>query len=225
MKPRLSVCLLPLFVLFVVGCSQNGSQETASSDPPVSAASDENVSVVPEDTKPSEPDIQNVSAEAVAENEQAPEQYRVKFETAKGNFVLEVTRRWAPHGADRFHQLVKSGFYDDCAFFRVVPNFVVQFGINGDPARQAKWRDARIPDDKVPRSNKKGMIVFATSGPNSRTSQVFINSRTTSFWIGWGSPRSGRLSRGWTWSTRSNESTARHRAKIKGVSRNAGTSS
>ena len=118
------------------------------------------------------------SANAVDE---APAVYKVKFETSGGDFVIQVNREWAPLGADRFHELVSNGFFDECRFFRVVPDFMVQFGINGDPEVQSKWRDARIKDDKVTQSNKKGYITFATSGPNSRTSQVFINFKNNSF--------------------------------------------
>lgn len=107
--------------------------------------------------------------------EQSPAVYRAKFETTKGIFVIEVTRAWAPVGADRFYNLVKNGFYNNCRFFRVVPNFMVQFGINGDPNLNTAWRQARIKDDPVKKSNTRGFITFATSGPNSRTTQVFIN--------------------------------------------------
>jgi peptidyl-prolyl cis-trans isomerase A (cyclophilin A) len=117
------------------------------------------------------------TAPAVAQipKEQAPASYKVKFDTSKGVVVVQVTRAWAPQGADRFYNLVKSGFFDNSRFFRVVSGFMVQFGINGDPAVMAQWRDAPIPDDKVTQSNKRGFITFATSGPNSRTTQVFIN--------------------------------------------------
>jgi peptidyl-prolyl cis-trans isomerase A (cyclophilin A) len=108
-------------------------------------------------------------------SEKAPATYKARFDTSKGVFVVEVTRAWAPNGADRFYNLVKNGFYDDTRFFRVINGFMVQFGINGDPKVSAPWRDARIPDDKVTQSNKRGYITFATSGPNSRTTQVFIN--------------------------------------------------
>ncbi|HEY8277274.1 MAG TPA: peptidylprolyl isomerase [Methyloceanibacter sp.] len=108
-------------------------------------------------------------------NETAPEIYKVKFETSKGPFVVEVHRDWAPNGADRFYNLVKNGFYDNDRFFRVVEGFMVQFGINGNPKISKVWRDANIKDDPVTQSNKRGMITFATSGPNSRTTQVFIN--------------------------------------------------
>jgi peptidyl-prolyl cis-trans isomerase A (cyclophilin A) len=107
--------------------------------------------------------------------EKAPAVYKAKFDTSKGPFVVEVHRDWAPNGADRFYNLVKNGFFDDTRFFRVVSDFMVQFGINGDPKVSAPWRDARIPDDRVTQSNTRGMITFATSGPNSRTTQVFIN--------------------------------------------------
>src|SRR5215468_12784976 len=108
-------------------------------------------------------------------NEQAPATFKVRFDTSKGLFVVEVTRAWAPKGADRFYNLVKNGFYDNVRFFRVISGFMAQFGINGDPAIMANWRTAQIPDDPVTQSNTRGMITFATAGPNSRTSQVFIN--------------------------------------------------
>jgi peptidyl-prolyl cis-trans isomerase A (cyclophilin A) len=114
-------------------------------------------------------------ANPAALKEQAPATYRVKFDTSKGAFIVEVHREWAPTGADRFYNLVKSGFYDDARFFRVVSGFMVQFGINADPKLSAVWREARIQDDPVKQSNKRGFITFATSGPNSRTTQVFIN--------------------------------------------------
>lgn len=108
-------------------------------------------------------------------NEKAPDTYDAKFETTKGNFVIHVTRAWAPNGADRFYNLVKNGYFDGIKFFRVVPGFMVQFGINGDPKLNAVWRETRIQDDPVTQSNKRGFVTFATSGPNSRTTQVFIN--------------------------------------------------
>ena len=108
-------------------------------------------------------------------NEQAPATYKAKFDTSKGVFVVDVRREWAPNGADRFYNLVKNGFYDNVRFFRVISGFMVQFGINGDPKISSVWREARIRDDAVKQSNKRGYITFATAGPNTRTTQVFIN--------------------------------------------------
>jgi len=114
-------------------------------------------------------------ANPAALNEQAPAVYKVQFDTSKGSFVIEVHRDWAPNGADRFYNLVKNGFYDNVRFFRVVSGFMVQFGINGDPKLSAVWREAHIKDDPVKQSNGRGYITFATAGPNTRTTQVFIN--------------------------------------------------
>jgi peptidyl-prolyl cis-trans isomerase A (cyclophilin A) len=107
--------------------------------------------------------------------DKAPEHYKVKFVTTRGEFTLAVTRSWAPLGADRFYTLVKHHFYDNASIFRVVPNFVAQFGISAYPPVTAAWRGTDIKDDPVTQSNKKGYITFATSGPNTRTTQVFIN--------------------------------------------------
>ena len=106
----------------------------------------------------------------------APETFKAKFSTTAGDFVVNVTRAWSPLGADRFYNLVKNGFYNDTGFFRVVPGFVVQFGLNGDPRVNAAWDKATIQDDPVTQSNKRGTLCFAKpSFPNSRTTQVFIN--------------------------------------------------
>lgn len=110
--------------------------------------------------------------------ETAPETYNVKFDTSAGEFVIKVTRAWAPNGADRFYNLVKNGFYDNTRFFRAIPNFMVQFGIHGSPLTSSLWKNARIPPDKVTQSNRKGTITFAMGGtPDTRTTQVFINFR------------------------------------------------
>ena len=107
--------------------------------------------------------------------EKAPDKYKVKFNTTKGDIVVEVTRDWAPQGADRFYNLVKIGYFQDIAFFRVVEGFMAQFGIHGEPKVNNAWRGARIEDDPVKESNKRGYVTFATSGKNSRTVQMFIN--------------------------------------------------
>ena len=107
--------------------------------------------------------------------EKAPETFKALFDTTKGKFTIEVTRSLAPNGADRFYNLVRSGYFKDIAFFRVIPGFMCQFGIHGDPGVSAKWREATIPDDPVKGSNTRGTITFATAGPNTRTTQLFIN--------------------------------------------------
>ena len=107
--------------------------------------------------------------------EKAPDVYSAKFVTTKGNFVIKVTRAWAPHGADRFYNLVKQGFYNDASFFRVLPGFIVQFGISPKPSLSQVWHSADIPDDPVHESNLTGTVTFATAGPDTRTTQVFIN--------------------------------------------------
>ena len=108
--------------------------------------------------------------------ETAPAAYKVNFDTSAGAFVVEVQRDWAPQGADRFYNLVKSGFFDNTRFFRVISGFMVQFGIHGDPAVSAAWRNARIPPDPVKQSNKRGYITYAMGGsPDTRTTQLFIN--------------------------------------------------
>jgi peptidyl-prolyl cis-trans isomerase A (cyclophilin A) len=106
---------------------------------------------------------------------QAPAVFDAKFTTSKGDFVVEVTRAWSPRGADRFYNLVKYHFFDGAAFFRVLDGFVVQFGISARPEVSHVWESAKIADDPVTQSNTRGMLTFATSGPNTRTSQLFIN--------------------------------------------------
>jgi peptidyl-prolyl cis-trans isomerase A (cyclophilin A) len=111
----------------------------------------------------------------------APDVYEVKFTTTKGDVVVQVTRAWAPLGADRFYNLVKHGFFTDAAFFRVVPGFIIQFGLSASPAVNKVWQNANIKDDPVTQSNKPGYLTFATAGPNTRTTQLFINFGTNTF--------------------------------------------
>jgi len=106
---------------------------------------------------------------------QAPDTFQVKFATTKGDFTIQVTRAWSPRGADRFYNLVRAGFYTDAAFFRVVPGFMVQFGISARPDVTAVWKSAKIQDEPVLQSNTRGRISFAAAGPNTRTTQVFIS--------------------------------------------------
>lgn len=105
----------------------------------------------------------------------APEKFDVKLETTKGDIILEVTRAWAPKGADRIYELVKLGYYNDVAFFRVIQGFMAQVGLHGDPEINTAWRAKRIDDDPVKQSNTRGMVSFATAGPKTRTTQFFIN--------------------------------------------------
>ena len=108
--------------------------------------------------------------------ERAPETFAVKFETTRGDFTINVTRAWAPIGADRFYNLIKHRFYDNMVVFRVVPGFVVQFGISSYPAVAAVWSNANIKDDPVTQSNKRGFVTYAKSSqPNSRSTQIFIS--------------------------------------------------
>lgn len=128
---------------------------------------------------------------------QAPETFQVEFETSAGNFTVDVVREWAPNGVDRFYNLVRVGFFDGCRFFRVVPGFVAQFGMNGNPDVQQVWSGANMPDDPVQQSNKPGYITYAkTNQPNSRSTQLFINLRDNSQLDRMGFAPFGRVSEG-----------------------------
>ncbi len=105
----------------------------------------------------------------------APDSFRVVFETSRGRFVVQAQRAWAPHGVDRFHQLVQSGFFDDNRFFRVLPGFIAQFGANGDPKRNERWDEAWIPADPPAQKNLRGTLSFAQNAPDKRTHQLFVN--------------------------------------------------
>jgi peptidyl-prolyl cis-trans isomerase A (cyclophilin A) len=119
--------------------------------------------------------------------ETAPATYKANFDTSAGAIVIEVHRDWAPLAADRFYNLVKNGFFDNARFFRVVPNFMVQFGMNGDPAVTAAWQGATLKDEPTKESNKRGYVTFAKTGaPNSRGTQVFINFKDNGFLDGQG---------------------------------------
>lgn len=164
--------------ILLFGCPSGDSPKTDQEKPSTPAADsrgqnpepepagDEGVAAVPPDSPLRNP--------ALAK-ETAPATYRVKFETTKGEFIVNVTRDWAPGGADRFYNLVKIGFYDDVAFFRAIKGFMAQFGIHGDPSITRVWQKATFPDDPVTSSNTEGKVSFATRGANSRTTQVFIN--------------------------------------------------
>jgi len=112
---------------------------------------------------------------SAAVNLTASAEFKVKLDTTKGDVVLKITREWAPKGVDRFYSLVKNGFYDECRFYRVLPKYVAQFGIHGDPAVSGKWREGPIDDDPVKQKNTRGRLTFAKSGPNTRTTNLFLN--------------------------------------------------
>lgn len=128
-----------------------------------------------------------------AATERAPDSFTVRLNTSKGDIHVDVTRAWAPLGADRFFNLVRVGYFDDVAFFRVVPGFVAQVGIHGDPAVNKIWRRALLRDDPVVGSNTEGTVTFATSGPHARTTQVFINFRNNARLDGMGFSPFGKV--------------------------------
>ncbi len=140
------------------------------------------------------PDFHNPADPGFAQ--QAPDSFRARFSTTKGDFVIAVHRAWAPLGADRFYNLVRSGYYDGVRFFRVLPGFMAQFGIHGDTAVTSAWRERRIPDDQMRRSNQRGLVTFATAGPGTRTTQVFINYRDNSRLDGMGFAPFGEVAEG-----------------------------
>jgi peptidyl-prolyl cis-trans isomerase A (cyclophilin A) len=169
--------------LLLAGCSEDSGSSAKKSPEKPPPKPMEKPAAKPED-KPAEPpkapepatppkaaplmDPSKLSA-------RAPDEYKVQFSTAKGDFILKITRDWAPKGADRFYNLVKNGYFDDTRFFRVIKGFMVQFGIHGDPKVNEVWREASIPDDPPKQSNTRGKITYAMRGPNTRTTQVFIN--------------------------------------------------
>ena len=128
--------------------------------------------------------------------ETAPEAFKVRFETTAGDFVVDVTRTWSPNGADRLYNLVKNGYYDGVYFYRVVSGFMVQFGMHGEPQVQIRWSRAGITDDPVAVSNKRGTVTYAKGGPNSRTTQLFINFGDNSNLDAQGFAPVGRVSEG-----------------------------
>lgn len=109
------------------------------------------------------------------DDQRAPERYTVRLDTTEGPILIDVTREWAPHGADRFYTLVREGYLTDVAFFRVIDGFMAQAGIHGDPAMNTRWRNRNIPDDRPSQSNTRGMVSYAMAGPGTRTTQFFIN--------------------------------------------------
>jgi peptidyl-prolyl cis-trans isomerase A (cyclophilin A) len=174
---RRATLLLPAFWL-LTGCNLL-DQATKKDAPAPSATASATTSAKPAPPPPPKPAPHPASDRPLFHperaTEHAPEHFRVRFVTTKGDFVVAVTRAWAPLGADRFYNLVKLGYYDGARFYRAIDGFMVQFGIHGDPAVTAAWHRATIPDDKVIKSNTRGFVTFAMAGANSRTTQLFIN--------------------------------------------------
>lgn len=168
--------LIP-FVLLMAACNEQPAPTTSTSTvpkPPIVPAT----TTTPDGETPAPSHLLDSTSPSV--NRPTPAEYRAKFETTKGTFIVRVVREWAPIGADRFFNLVQAGYYDDCRFFRVVPNFVVQWGIHGHPKVNAAWRSANLKDDPQVQGNLRGRLCFAKSGPNTRTTQVFINLKDNS---------------------------------------------
>ena len=204
LKPNCPAALL-LAGLIVIQVACSGSRESQQAPPPAEQSKTAPPPAAPPEVKPTPSEPEPAPAEPAEKappkeplpgkatpkpkpagpnpallnpslaKEKAPAQFRVKFETTKGAFVAQVTRASAPLGADRFYNLVRMGYYNDVAFFRVIDGFMAQFGIHGDPKVNDKWESARINDDPTRQSNVRGAITFATAGPNTRTTQLFIN--------------------------------------------------
>jgi len=180
---------LPLTLFFAAACGQKQAEQPAPQAPEQTASGPAQL------TKETGNTMEKLSHPETL-NETAPETFKVKLTTTKGDAVISVTRSWAPRGADRFYNLVKNGFFTDTAFFRVIDGFMVQFGIHGNPSISAKWRGANIEDDPVKQSNGRGYVSFATAGPGTRTTQMFINFGNNSFLDGQGFSPFGKVTEG-----------------------------
>ena len=163
-----------LFALAAISVSVCGQPAAAAQTAPQKPTS-KTATAAKKTTAPAAATINRALLNPALLKAKAPATFKVRFTTTKGIFVVEVHRDWSPLGADRFYNLVKNGFYNDAHFFRAVSGFVVQFGLSASPAVSKAWKDADIQDDPVTQSNTKGMVVFATAGPNTRTTQLFIN--------------------------------------------------
>jgi peptidyl-prolyl cis-trans isomerase A (cyclophilin A) len=191
-------------ILIAVACDKK-SEEPAPAQPPVAASPTPQPSKVevvssaaPAPAPMASPAPVNPALlKPEAAKDKAPDKFKVKFTTTKGDFVVEVNRAWAPLGADRIYNLVKLGFFNDAGFFRVVPNFVVQFGIHGNPQVSSAWRGANIKDDPVSKqSNEKGTLTFAKGGADSRTTQIFVNYKDNARLDKMGFPPFGKVVQG-----------------------------
>jgi peptidyl-prolyl cis-trans isomerase A (cyclophilin A) len=161
---RIATGVLVVAAMAMAACKESSPPASTSSGAPASAPAATTAS-------------SSALLDTTRSTERAPDVFRVRFETTRGPFVVEAHRAWAPLGVDRFHYLVRNGFYDGTRFFRVLDGFMAQFGISGEPRITASWKDRRIPDDAGKQSNVRGTMSFANAGPGTRTTQLFINFR------------------------------------------------
>ncbi len=193
MKIRLLAVFAAFAVLTAAACDKKSAAGSASTAAPAAVPAPAPAAAPAAAPAPAGSALLNPQAAT----EKAPDVFKAKFSTTKGDFVVEVHRAWAPNGADRFYNLVKIGFFDNVEFFRVIDGFMAQVGIHGDPAVAAKWHDANIPDDPpAGQSNQRGYVTFATAGPNTRTTQFFLNFKDNSFLDNQGFPPIGRVIEG-----------------------------
>jgi peptidyl-prolyl cis-trans isomerase A (cyclophilin A) len=185
-------------ILLSLSCKPSdgvGDKETSSAAPAPAGSGD---TAAPAPIEPEKPHPGLLDPSLAKET--APESFKVRFETSRDNFVVEVTRSWAPNGADRFWNLVKIGYFDDCRFFRVLKGFMAQVGIHGDPKVSAVWSENRIPSDPVVQKNDRGFLSYAMGGgpdgPETRTTQFFINYRRNANLDGMGFASFGRVVEG-----------------------------
>lgn len=178
MISKIAAAVIPCLFLFACGAEDPAPQvaDSAQESATTEISKSERVEVdtgspEPEAPEPVIPSLKDPKSMMLT----APDNFKAKFDTTQGSFVIEVHRDWAPLGADRFYSLVKGGFFDDTAFFRAVKGFMVQFGLNSDPNVSMAWGAERIKDDEVTQSNTRGRLTFAKGGRNSRTSQMFIS--------------------------------------------------
>jgi peptidyl-prolyl cis-trans isomerase A (cyclophilin A) len=165
----ISVSLLAIFAIAAPLCAQTPGASRAAAPKTATATAARKTAV------PASAAISRALMNPALLKARAPESFKARFTTTKGDFVVEVHRDWSPLGADRFYNLVKNGFFNNAHFFRVVSGFVVQFGLSPSAAVNKVWKDATIQDDPVKQTNAKGALTFATAGPNTRTTQLFIN--------------------------------------------------
>jgi peptidyl-prolyl cis-trans isomerase A (cyclophilin A) len=167
---------LSVFLIAIAATTvQLSGQLAAAQQPGASKAPASSSTAAKKTTAPSAPALNRALLHPALLKAKAPDLFKVHFATTKGDFVVEVHRDWSPLGADRFYNLVKNGFYNNAHFFRVVTGFVAQFGLSPSPAVNTAWEHTDFPDDPVKQTNSKGTITFASRGPNTRTTQLFIS--------------------------------------------------